>query len=68
MSTDGESWREADCHEDNHQLNGSSFTGTFVTAGGGPCRFIRLVQIGRNHSGHDTLLISAWEIFGTLIE
>jgi hypothetical protein len=35
--------------------------------GGGECRFIRLVQIGRSNYGDDTLCISAWEIFGSLI-
>jgi hypothetical protein len=65
---DGESWREVAREEDNHQLNGSRFTGTFAVAGGGACRFIRLVNIGRNHWGCDGLRVSAWEIFGSLIE
>jgi hypothetical protein len=41
--------------------------GSRVT-GGRECRFIRLVNIGRNHDGEDCLCISAWEIFGSLIE
>jgi hypothetical protein len=32
------------------------------------CRFIRLVNIGRNHFGGDRLAISAWEVFGGLFE
>jgi hypothetical protein len=48
--------------------NRDRFTGTFAVAGGGECRFIRLVNIGRNHAGNDRLKISAWEIFGSLIE
>jgi hypothetical protein len=36
--------------------------------GGGECRFIRLVKIGRNHGGSDLLMIYAWEISGTLVE
>jgi hypothetical protein len=53
---------------DNKQLNGEWFAGTFSVAGGGECRFIRLVIIGRNHFRNDCLLFSAWEIFGSLIE
>jgi hypothetical protein len=53
---------------DNDRLNGKWFTATFAVAGGGECRFIRLVNIGRNHFGNDILCISAWEIFGSLME
>jgi hypothetical protein len=67
-SADGESWREVAREERNKQLNGTLCTGTFPVAGDGECRFIRLVQIGRNHAGYDSLIISAWEIFGSLFE
>jgi hypothetical protein len=67
-STDGENWREVAREEDNKQLNGCRFTATFAVAGGGECRFIRLVNIGRNCHGNDMLCISAWEVFGNLIE
>jgi hypothetical protein len=67
-SADGKSWRQVDRQEDNEQLNGFLFTGTFAVAGGGECRFIRLVNIGRTHHGNDRLNISAWEIFGSLVE
>jgi hypothetical protein len=67
-STDGENWREVAREEDNNQLNGKWFTATFPVAGAGECRCIRLVNIGRNHWGEDSLNISAWEIFGNLIE
>jgi hypothetical protein len=67
-SADGERWREVACEEDNSQLNGTYLAGTFAAAGRGECRFIRLVNIGRNHNGDDQLRISAWEIFGSLIE
>jgi hypothetical protein len=63
-SADGEKWREVAREE----VNGDRFTGTFAVAGGGECRFIRLVNIGRNHNRNDYLCISAWEIFGRLIE
>jgi hypothetical protein len=67
-SADGESWRAVASEENNEQLNGIYFTGTFAVADGGECRFIRLVNIGRNHRGGDSICISAWEIFGSLIE
>jgi hypothetical protein len=67
-SADGNSWQEVAHEEDNKQLNGTYFTATFAVAGGGECRFIRLVNIGRNHAGHDLLYISAWEIFGGLFK
>jgi hypothetical protein len=67
-SADGESRREVSREEDNEQLKGSRFTGTFAVAGSGACRFIRLVNIGRNHFWDDCLAISASEIFGSLIE
>jgi hypothetical protein len=67
-SADGENWRVVAREEDNKQLNGHIFAGTFAVAGGRVCRFIRLVQISRNHLGNDQLRISAWEIFGSLID
>jgi hypothetical protein len=50
------------------QLNASRFTATFAVAGGGACRFIRLLNMGRNQYGDDQSCISGWEIFGVLIE
>jgi hypothetical protein len=67
-SADGKKWREVAHKEGNTQLNGRYFTGTFAVAGRGECQFIRLVNIGRNHSGSDCLAISAWEIFDGLQE
>jgi hypothetical protein len=67
-STDGKNWQEVAREEENKQLNGVYFTATFPVSGGGECRCIRLVNIGRNHWGSDRLAITAWEIFGNLIE
>jgi hypothetical protein len=67
-SEDGENWREVAREEDNVELNGPWLIHTFVVAGGTECRFIRLVNIGSNHRGNDCLYLSAWEIFGALIE
>jgi hypothetical protein len=35
---------------------------------GDPCRFIRVVNVGRNHDAGDCLRIEAWEIFGSLFD
>jgi hypothetical protein len=43
-------------------------TGTFAVLGSGECRLIRLENVGRSHFANDILAISAWEIFGSLIE
>jgi hypothetical protein len=67
-SEDGKSWREAAREENNKQLNGERFTGKFAVTVGWACRFIRLVQIGKNHGGNDWLIMAAWEIFGSLFE
>jgi hypothetical protein len=67
-SADGKSWREVARKENNKQLNGTYFTGTFLAAGGEECRFIRLVNIGKNDLWNDALRISACEIFGNLLE
>jgi hypothetical protein len=68
VSENGKTWREVDNKQDNEDLDGESRTRTFPVAPGDACRFIKLVQIGRNQSGDDRLWIEAWEIFGTLIE
>jgi hypothetical protein len=67
-SVDGQSWREIDHKENNSELNGTLALRTFAVTGAEPARFIRLVNIGRNHWGNDQPCISAWEIFGTLIK
>jgi hypothetical protein len=61
-SADGESWRKVAGEEGNRKLNNE-----FRTGSGEYC-FIRLVNISRNHFGQDNIFISAWEIFGGLIE
>jgi hypothetical protein len=71
-SADGESWQEVDQRGGrwlgNRELNGGYFISTFAAAGDRECRFIRLVNIGRNHYGDDAIWITAWEIFGHVIE
>jgi hypothetical protein len=60
--------REFALEDNNGQLNGMFFTGTCELSGGGECRFIRLVNISKNHWRNDGIVISAWDIFGTIIE
>jgi hypothetical protein len=67
-SIDGLAWKEVDHKEDNAELNDTTVTRRFAITGGEKCRFIRLVNIGRNHNGTDQLALQAWEIFGSLIE
>jgi hypothetical protein len=67
-SSDGKKWREVAREGDNKHLNAFRFTGTFTVAGGEKCRFIRLVNIGRNQAGTDNACNSAWEIFGRVIK
>jgi hypothetical protein len=61
-------WIEVDRHENNDDLNGGNRIKTFAIASAEMCHRIRLRQIGKNHLGGDQLVLSAFEIFGTLIE
>jgi hypothetical protein len=64
---DGE-WAEIDRKSNNSDLNAKGAVQTFPVAGKTVCRFVRLVNIGRNHAGNDALCLSAFEIFGSLME
>jgi hypothetical protein len=57
-----------DRREKNSDLNARNVVKTFKVAKPERCRFFRLVNIGRNHYGHDGLLLCALEVFGTLFE
>jgi hypothetical protein len=67
-SADGKNWQVVDHQEHNDDLNGISLIRIFPVASAGVCRFIRLVNIGRNHYGNDRLVIRSWEIFGSLLK
>jgi hypothetical protein len=67
-SNDGTSWMEIDRREDNSDLNASNVTRNFAVARSVEVRMIRLRQIGANHFGDHYLLLSSFEIFGSLIE
>jgi hypothetical protein len=67
-SLDGEDWAEIDRRTDNYDLCQDSPVVAFDVSNSAECRFIRLTQIGENHNGDDHLSISAFELFGTLLE
>jgi hypothetical protein len=66
VSLDGSTWVEVDHRENNSELNTKNVTRTFQMIRCEECRFIRLVNIGRNHYGNDHLVICSFEIFGSL--
>jgi hypothetical protein len=68
ISTDGVDWTEIDRQIDSQALSGVQKTDSFEVSGSHECRFIRLSQIGRNHLGNDQLVLSGFEVFGTLRE
>jgi hypothetical protein len=68
-------WVELDRRENNDVLNDGSTQGTFAVQTSVPVQWIRLRQIGPNHwngiaarGGFPNLLLSEFEIFGTLVE
>jgi hypothetical protein len=68
ISMDGDDWVEVDRQENNSNLNGRNVTATFSIGSCKICRFLRLVNIGRNHRGNNALVIASFEIFGYLLE
>jgi hypothetical protein len=67
-SMGGENWTEIDHKENNSDLHANDVTRIYEVAASKVCRFVKLVNIGRNHCGASGLVICAWEIFGFLIE
>jgi hypothetical protein len=67
-SMDGRNWTRIDHKENNFDLNGANVTRAYEVSNKELCRYVRLVNIGRNHSGSDSIWISSFEIFGSLIE
>jgi hypothetical protein len=57
-----------DPQEWNAELDGTDALIVFEVAASEEGRFVRLVNIGRNHYGSEALRIPAFEIFGSLIE
>jgi hypothetical protein len=67
-SVDSRNWAEADRREGNDKLNGFNVTRTFKVTRRQQCRYIRVVNVGRNHNGNDALSLASFEIFGFLID
>jgi hypothetical protein len=67
-STDGQCWSEIDHKENDSILNRPGTIRKFPVTRSCACHFIRLVNIRVNYGGYDSLIITAWEIFGILIE
>jgi hypothetical protein len=66
-SLDFVNWTEIDRKTDNEDFKYGG-TGSFAVSNSAECRFIRLTQTGKNHSGNDYLHIRAVEFFGNLLE
>jgi hypothetical protein len=67
-SLDGEAWTEIDRKTNNEDFRAGLVTVSFAVSNSAECRFIRLTQTGKNHGCGDSLLIKAFEFFGTLLE
>jgi hypothetical protein len=67
-SVNGVDWTTVDYQDTNSDLNGKNLTRLFAVKQTGECRLVRLVNIGRNHAGTDEMCVSAFELFGTVIE
>jgi hypothetical protein len=65
-SLDGVSWIELDRRENNIDLDGKDQKKTYMCNCSPTCRYIRIRQTDKNHAGKDWLILSGFEIFGTL--
>jgi hypothetical protein len=68
VSISGSEWDIIDQRDMNNELNGPNRIRSFPVSDVEECRYIRLRQTGKNHSGTDFLIFSAFEVFGTLFE
>jgi hypothetical protein len=66
ISLDGVAWTEIDRKTDKDDFKSGWGEASFAVSKSAECRFIRLSEIGKNHSGNDSLRIRAFEFFGTL--
>jgi hypothetical protein len=67
-SIGSDSWITLDRRENNTSLNSQGAIATFSISQSSKVRLIRLKQIGKNSSGDDTLVVTAVEFFGDIIE
>jgi hypothetical protein len=70
FSLDGgpDEWDEADRRLQSHALNTPGITQAFDIESPTVGQYVKLRNIGKNHSGNDSLCISAFELFGELFE
>jgi hypothetical protein len=67
VSDDGTTWTVVDQREGNSDLNGTASVMAFpVQKEVDGCRFVRFRQTGPAHSGKNFLVLSAFEVFGSL--
>jgi hypothetical protein len=66
-SLDGEAWTELDRKTNSTDLYGGRLA-SFAISNSVECRFIRLTQTNMNHARRNSLDISTFEFFGTLLE
>jgi hypothetical protein len=68
-SLDFVNWTEIDRRTDNEDFKSNHFVpASFTVSKLEDCRFIRLTQTGESHNGRDDLAVSAFEVFGALLE
>jgi uncharacterized coiled-coil protein SlyX len=66
VSDDGERWTEVDRQTNNSDLNDTKMTGTYALGDCPECRYVRLRLTGPAHSGKHFLVVSSFELFGSL--
>jgi hypothetical protein len=67
-SLDFVNWTEIDRRTNNDDLKEEPHIRSFTVPKSAECRFIRLTQTGGNHSSDNELRVTAFEVFGSLIE
>jgi hypothetical protein len=66
ISDDGDQWIEVDSQENTCCLNDRNVIASFPIGTARECRMIRIRQTGLNHNGSHVLVMSSFEVFGTL--
>jgi hypothetical protein len=64
---DNDSWIMLDAQSNNDELNGTSRIATFSVSSPQTVRMVRISQIGKTHSHNDYLILSVFELFGSLV-
>jgi hypothetical protein len=64
----GDEWAEIDRRQDDISLKDFRAVRIFEVAATREIRMVRIKQTGPNHTGMNELIVSAWEIFGALME